>query len=227
MKKQKGLGRGLDAIFGTETISLKSTPMSQMIEIDIRKIIPNPPQPRTEFNEEALDELADSIRQLGIIQPITVRNDASKKVKVKIYMRSLGAHEDSEAFLSQLKLKVKKSADNDMAYMFDAAASEAATLTDWVYLGLLYSGGEVNLDVTLDVPVTLGNEFQDAIGYLDWEFKIEEYVKEPDDPIAPPTGDSTSIGTYTAIAVCSLALIIILIAWRKKDKENDPSAASC
>ena len=79
MKKQKGLGRGLDAIFGTETISLKSTPMSQMIEIDIRKIIPNPTQPRTEFNEEALDELADSIRQLGIIQPITVRKADDEK----------------------------------------------------------------------------------------------------------------------------------------------------
>lgn len=79
MKKQKGLGRGLDAIFGTETISLKSTPMSQMIEIDIRKIVPNPTQPRTEFNEEALDELADSIRQLGIIQPITVRKADDEK----------------------------------------------------------------------------------------------------------------------------------------------------
>ena len=79
MKKQKGLGRGLDAIFGTETISLKSTPMSQMIEIDIRKIVPNPTQPRTEFNEEALDELADSIRQLGIIQPITVRKADNEK----------------------------------------------------------------------------------------------------------------------------------------------------
>ena len=73
MKKQKGLGRGLDAIFGTEKIDLKATPMSQMLEIELSKIIPNPTQPRTEFNEEALDELADSIRQLGIIQPITVR----------------------------------------------------------------------------------------------------------------------------------------------------------
>ena len=182
-------------------------------------------------SEHSLTDLFPNFKDVmpgdSLTQTISLRNDAKDNIKVKIYMRSLGAHEDSEAFLSQLKLKVKKSADNDMAYMFDAAASEAATLTDWVYLGLLYSGGEVNLDVTLDVPVTLGNEFQDAIGYLDWEFKIEEYVKEPDDPIAPPTGDSTSIGTYTAIAVCSLALIIILIAWRKKDKENDPSAASC
>ena len=79
MKKQKGLGRGLDAIFGTDMMDLKATPMSKMLEIEVSKIIPNPTQPRTEFNEEALDELADSIRQLGIIQPITVRKTDNEK----------------------------------------------------------------------------------------------------------------------------------------------------
>ncbi len=73
MKQPKGLGRGLDAIFGTEGLDLKAKPMSEMTELAIEKIIPNPTQPRTAFDEEALDELADSIRQLGIIQPITVR----------------------------------------------------------------------------------------------------------------------------------------------------------
>lgn len=73
MKQPKGLGRGLDAIFGTEGLDLKAKPMSEMTELAIEKIIPNPTQPRTQFDEEALDELADSIRQLGIIQPITVR----------------------------------------------------------------------------------------------------------------------------------------------------------
>lgn len=79
MKKQKGLGRGLDAIFGSENIHIKAAPMSQMLEIELEKIIPNPTQPRTEFDEEALDELADSIRQLGIIQPITVRKAEDEK----------------------------------------------------------------------------------------------------------------------------------------------------
>lgn len=79
MKKQKGLGRGLDAIFGTEKIDLKAAPMSKMLEIEVEKIIPNPTQPRTEFDEEALDELANSIRQLGIIQPITVRKAEDEK----------------------------------------------------------------------------------------------------------------------------------------------------
>lgn len=75
MKPQKGLGRGLDAIFGSDADALdaKLKPMSRMAEIDIARIIPNPTQPRTQFDEEALDELADSIRQLGVIQPVTVK----------------------------------------------------------------------------------------------------------------------------------------------------------
>ncbi|MEG0807509.1 MAG: ParB/RepB/Spo0J family partition protein [Alistipes sp.] len=79
MKQQKGLGRGLDAIFGADNIDAKLKPMSQMTEIDIAEISPNPNQPRTQFDEEALDELADSIRQLGIIQPITVKKSVQGK----------------------------------------------------------------------------------------------------------------------------------------------------
>lgn len=77
--KQKGLGRGLDAIFGSDPIDARLKPMSQMAEIAIGDIIPNPTQPRTQFDEEALDELADSIRQLGIIQPVTVKKAADGK----------------------------------------------------------------------------------------------------------------------------------------------------
>lgn len=71
--KQKGLGRGLDAIFGGGAIDINSRPMSEMAEIRIADIVPNPTQPRKEFDEEALAELADSIRQLGVIQPVTVK----------------------------------------------------------------------------------------------------------------------------------------------------------
>lgn len=73
MMKQKGLGRGLDAIFGTDKPNAILKPMSEMAEIAIQDIIPNPTQPRTEFDQEALEELASSIRQLGVIQPITLK----------------------------------------------------------------------------------------------------------------------------------------------------------
>ena len=78
--KQKGLGRGLNAIFGSDTIEVKTKPMEEMSEILLSDIIPNPTQPRTEFDEEALEELADSIRQLGLIQPITVKRDGDKYI---------------------------------------------------------------------------------------------------------------------------------------------------
>ena len=77
--KQKGLGRGLDALFGGK-IEVKAKPMEEMAEICLSEIVPNPTQPRTEFDEEALEELADSIRQLGLIQPITVKRDGEKYI---------------------------------------------------------------------------------------------------------------------------------------------------
>ena len=160
-----------------------------------------------------------------LTQKITVKNNADNKVKVKIYMRSLGAHEDSAEFLSQLGLKVAKSEENKMAYMFDAAANETAQLIDWVCLGTLYSGGEVNLDVTLNVPTSLDNEYQSKIGYLDWEFMIEEFPIEEGDPKPPQTGDNSNMGLWFTIMICSLIMMIILLVWRKKDKENEENAA--
>jgi len=161
----------------------------------------------------------------SLTQKITVKNDADDKVKVKIYIRSLGAHEDSVEFLSKLGLKVKISEDNDMAYMFDAAAHETAQLTEWVCLGTLYSGGDVNLDVILDVPVELGNEFQSSIGYLDWEFMIEEFPVDPGDPRPPQTGDRSVMGPWALLMICSGAMIIVLLVWRKKDKENEENVS--
>ena len=79
MAQQKGLGKGLSALFG-ENIEVKSKPMAEMVEIALSDIIPNPTQPRTEFDEEALKELADSIRQLGLIQPITVKREGEKYI---------------------------------------------------------------------------------------------------------------------------------------------------
>lgn len=156
----------------------------------------------------------------SITQPITIKNSASKKVKVNIYLRVLGAHEDSVEFLSQLRLRVKMSRDNDMSYMFDAAASESAQLTDWVCLGTLYSGGEVNLDVILDVPVELDNAFQQQVGYLDWEFMIEELPIEPTDPEPPQTGDDSPIWLWIGLMAMSLCALMILVLARKREHKE-------
>ena len=155
----------------------------------------------------------------SITQPITVKNDASNKVKVKIYMRSQGAHQESVDFLSKLHLRVEKSEENTMGYMFDAAAHEKAQLYEWVCLGTLYSGGEVNLNVILDVPVELDNTNQQQIGYLDWEFMIEEFAIEPTDPKPPQTGDESQSWLWLVLMIVSLGAIVALI-WRRGDKKK-------
>ena len=67
-----GTGRGLDALIDTSS-EVKTEGSSNLNEIDIVRIEPNPNQPRREFDKEALQELANSIKELGVIQPITVR----------------------------------------------------------------------------------------------------------------------------------------------------------
>ncbi len=70
-KKYPALGRGLDALI--ETSEPQTEGSSSISETDISLIHPNPNQPRREFDPEALQELSDSIREIGIIQPITLR----------------------------------------------------------------------------------------------------------------------------------------------------------
>lgn len=65
------LGRGLDALISTDDINPQGS--SSINEIEINKIVANPDQPRREIDEDALRELADSIAQIGIVQPITLR----------------------------------------------------------------------------------------------------------------------------------------------------------
>ena len=78
-QKKRGLGRGLDALFGPTNPTQQSTPMSEMAEVSIADITPNPLQPRRDFDEEALQELATSISELGVIQPITLKRQQDGK----------------------------------------------------------------------------------------------------------------------------------------------------
>lgn len=73
MKKTLGLGRGLDALIDTTHIATAGS--SSISEIQLDSIYANPNQPRHTFDEEALTELSQSIREHGVISPITLRKD--------------------------------------------------------------------------------------------------------------------------------------------------------
>ena len=76
-----GNGRGLDALIDTHS-EVKTEGSSNLNEIEIAQIEPNPNQPRREFDPDALQELANSIRELGIIQPITLRKIDGQKYQI-------------------------------------------------------------------------------------------------------------------------------------------------
>ena len=124
-KQQKGLGKGLGALLGGETdLSNIRKPVgyvnkevvtaeqpkqstADILRIPVDLVEPNPFQPRMSFDQEALEELADSIRTLGLIQPITVRRTARGKYQI---------------ISGERRFRACKMAGNDMvpAYIRDA-----------------------------------------------------------------------------------------------------------
>jgi len=79
-KKFNALGRGLDALISTESVRPQGS--STINEIPLEQIEANPNQPRREFDEDALQELANSINEIGIIQPITLRQVEDNKFQI-------------------------------------------------------------------------------------------------------------------------------------------------
>ena len=148
-----------------------------------------------------------------VTQKITIDNKVDKKVKIKLYMRSLGAEPGSEDLLSQLQLTVKQDGDSEL---FDAPADQTAQLTDWVYLGTIYSGGKIDLDVSVNVPLSLDNRFQNSIGYLDWEFKVEELPISPEDPKAPQTGDENNLLWWSSLLILGVGAVATAGVLKKK-----------
>jgi ParB-like partition proteins len=111
--KRAALGRGLDALIAMDDI--KTSGSSSISEIELSKIQPNPEQPRTVFEEEALEELATSIRSLGIIQPITLREISPEKYMIisgeRRYRASL------KAGLEQIPAYIKTADDENVVEM--------------------------------------------------------------------------------------------------------------
>ena len=78
MTRKAGLGRGLGALLGETAMEVGkesgNEDSSTLREVPIDEVVPNPDQPRKNFDEDDLNELADSVRLNGILQPIVVRS---------------------------------------------------------------------------------------------------------------------------------------------------------
>ncbi len=112
MAKKSALGKGLGALIKQSETEIPESRVNATNEIDIRNIEVNPYQPRTNFDQEALEELAASIRQLGIIQPITVREIEGGKYQIisgeRRYRASLIAG------LTEMPAYIRHADDNSM-----------------------------------------------------------------------------------------------------------------
>lgn len=150
-----------------------------------------------------------------LTERIVINNSTFYGVKINLYMRSLGAQQNTNDFLSQLDLNVDLV---NKTNMFKAPADQTAQLTDWTFLGTIYSGGKVELDVTLKVPHDLDNKYQHDIGYIDWQFMVEELPVSPDDP---RTGDDSNVLLYAAFAGASLAVAFVLLFVVKRRKKAE------
>ena len=119
--KKRGLGRGLDAILQSPETDITSADISgnyvagAIAQIEIDKIETNPFQPRTDFDESALTELAESIKNQGVIQPVTVRKMGYDKYQLISGERRLRA--SKMAGLNTIPVFIRVANDEQMLEM--------------------------------------------------------------------------------------------------------------
>lgn len=111
--KRNALGRGLDSLIRMDEVRTDGS--SAISEIEIDRISPNPEQPRRTFDETALDELAVSIRELGIVQPLTLRLADDGNYQIIAGERRWRAA--SRAGLTSVPAYIRRASDTEMTEM--------------------------------------------------------------------------------------------------------------
>ncbi len=116
-RRSRGLGRGLEALIPqnageAESSGLKEIVGARFAELPVTSIEPNPRQPRTVFDEDAMAELVHSIKEIGLLQPIVVREVAPEKFELIMGERRWRAHR--EAGLDTIAAVVRETQDEDL-----------------------------------------------------------------------------------------------------------------
>ena len=168
-------------------------------------------------------------------ETVTLRNESPDGKKVMAYLKAL-TPESGGDFLSQLTLTVSVGTRQ----LGQDTAERTAKLDNWVLLDALDPGEEQTLTLRLDVPITMGNEFQEAAGALTWSFQIEEEDPKPSpSPTASPkpsqkpspspttssskgpkTGDEARPGLYAALAALSAAGLLSIAVFTRGRKKR-------
>ena len=112
-KKFSPLGRGLDSLIPAPEIKTDGT--STISEVPLTQISPNPNQPRRDFDEQALEQLAESIRQIGIVSPVTLRQVAPQQYQIIAGERRWRAAQ--RAGLTALPAYIRTTKDEDVMQM--------------------------------------------------------------------------------------------------------------
>ena len=112
---KNGLGRGLDALISIDDTTPKEFAPSSINEIEISQIHANPSQPRHDFDQQAIEDLAASIKQIGIIQPITLRQEEDGSYMIVAGERRFRAAQI--AGLETIPAYIRKVSDDDVMEM--------------------------------------------------------------------------------------------------------------
>lgn len=173
-------------------------------------------------------------------EEISVRNASNDCDYVKIYLKAETVDDSTMAdFLSQLRMVVK----NGDQVIYQASPDQTAGLSEYTLLGTYNPGDASTLDVILEAPITLGNEYMHQTGEVNWTFMAECYadgeIVEPDNPVNPdnpdgplpppnpnPSGPQTfdHIVQYFGLFLASALGLIIVIALIRKFKQEETKA---
>lgn len=157
-------------------------------------------------------------------QHIVITNNWAQYDHIRVYLRA-EAHDasnapvsgvtaaDSNAFLSHLSMTVTRSRDNKE--IFRASPEKLDGLKNNVLLATLNRGESTSLDVELTVPISLGNDYANRVGEVDWIFTIEGHY----DSDAPKTGDFW-LPQAVWIMLLSGGLLALALGLRKKGKKE-------
>lgn len=152
-----------------------------------------------------------------LVQPITIRNDSGNTFSIKMYMKVYPIAEEYLDFLSQMIMSL----ENDGVLFYRDNINNTFALEEYILLAELKPGDYIDLDVTLEVPLELTNEYAYTVGELDWEFMVEEIElppevleHEPEDPKTPTTGINANAMPY--IIVVGLSSIALVFTKKRK-----------